>query len=292
VQADPGIPNLVANMNSQQLSFSVHDGDLKGGNGPTANPPSVTCDDTLYTQALGYLNSLDAPAMFTPGDNDWTDCARPSNGGFNSLERLDHERQVLFSTPSSFGRRTLHQEVQSDPTCLGYVSGPATGPTVTKPEFCVENRRWTVHDVMYATLNVQGSCNNLCDTAPNADEYAARNAADIAWLHETFLNAKAEHSAGVMSISQADPGFDQTDPTRSPLRDPKTLADTDANPDGFQALLVVRCETRRSRSESLWSTSTATRTTSAWTSRSSTPLVIVSRTSPGWRHSVTTPPTA
>ena len=67
VQADPGIPNLVADMNSQELSFSVHDGDLKGGNGPTANPPSVTCDDTLYTQALGYLNLLDAPAMFTPG---------------------------------------------------------------------------------------------------------------------------------------------------------------------------------------------------------------------------------
>jgi hypothetical protein len=97
VQADPGIPNLVADMNSQELSFSVHDGDLKGGNGPTANPPSVTCDDTLYTQAVGYLNSLDAPAMFTPGDNDWTDCDRPSNGGFNSLERLDHERQVLFA---------------------------------------------------------------------------------------------------------------------------------------------------------------------------------------------------
>jgi hypothetical protein len=92
---------------------------------------------------------------------------------------------------------------------------------------------------MYATLNVQGSCNNLCDTAPNADEYAARNAADIAWLHETFLNANAEHSAGVMIISQADPGFDQTDPTRSPLRDPKTLAETDANPDGFQAFLVA-----------------------------------------------------
>jgi hypothetical protein len=92
---------------------------------------------------------------------------------------------------------------------------------------------------MNATLNVQGSCNNLSDTAPNADEYAARNAADIAWLHETFLNANAEQSAGVMIISQADPGFDQTDPTRSPLRDPKTLAETDANPDGFRAFLVA-----------------------------------------------------
>jgi hypothetical protein len=33
--------------------------------------------------------------MFTPGDNDSTDCDRPSNGGFNSLERLEHEATLL-----------------------------------------------------------------------------------------------------------------------------------------------------------------------------------------------------
>jgi hypothetical protein len=36
---------------------------------------------------------LGAPAVFTPGDNDWTDCDRANNGGFNSLERLDLERR-------------------------------------------------------------------------------------------------------------------------------------------------------------------------------------------------------
>jgi hypothetical protein len=239
VQADVGVPNLIADMNSQDLAFSVHDGDLKAGNGVTANPPSVPCDDALYAKGLAYLNQLDAPAMFTPGDNDWTDCDRPANGGFNSLERLDHERQVFFSTTSSAGRHPMQQEVQSTPSCLGYVSGPATGPTVTKPVPCVENRRWTVKNVTYATVNVQGSCNNLCDSFPNADEYAARNAADIAWLHQTFAQAAAQGSVGVMIIGQADPGFDQTDPTRSPLRDPKTLAETDTLPDGFQSFLVA-----------------------------------------------------
>jgi hypothetical protein len=53
--------------------------------------------------------------MLTPGDNDWTDCDRPSNGGFNSLERLDHERQVFFSTPFSLGAHPIRQEVQSTP---------------------------------------------------------------------------------------------------------------------------------------------------------------------------------
>jgi hypothetical protein len=183
--------------------------------------------------------------MLTPGDNDWTDCDRPSNGGFNSLERLDHERQVFFSTPFSAGKKQLKQEVQSTPSCLGYVSGPAAGPTVTKPVPCVENRRWTVEGVTYATVNIQGSCNNLCDTAPDRNEYEARNKADIAWIQETFAKAKAEQSAAVMIIGQADPGFDKSDGTRAPLRDPKTLAQVDdppitpPTPDGYQSFLVA-----------------------------------------------------
>jgi hypothetical protein len=91
--------------------------------------------------------------------------------------------------------------------------------------------------VTYATLDVQGSCNNLCDTAPDPQEEAARNAADIAWLNDTFAEAKADGSAAVMLISQGDPGWDLTDGTRAPLRDPKTLAETDGQPDGFRSFL-------------------------------------------------------
>jgi hypothetical protein len=93
--------------------------------------------------------------------------------------------------------------------------------------------------VTYATLNVQGSCNNLCDTAPDPAEEAARNEADIAWLQQTFAEAKQRNSAAVMLIAQADPGWDLSDVTRAPLRDPKTLAETDGQPDGFQSFLVA-----------------------------------------------------
>jgi hypothetical protein len=119
--------------------------------------------------------------------------------------------------------------------CLGF--GGVGNPPV--PVACVENRRWTVGRVTYATLNIQGSCNNLCDTNPDPVEYAARNQADIKWMRETFAAAQAHHSAAVMFISQADPGWDQSDPTRSPLRDPKTLAETDGQPDGFQEFLLA-----------------------------------------------------
>src|SRR5262249_13562000 len=119
VQALVGVPNLIADMNRHELAFTVHDGDLKAGNGTPGSVTPTTCSDALYVQALGFFNALRAPAMLTPGDNDWTDCDRPANGGFSSRERLDHERSVFFSTPFSLGQRRLRQEVQTAALCLG-----------------------------------------------------------------------------------------------------------------------------------------------------------------------------
>jgi hypothetical protein len=238
VQAQVGVPNLIADMNQQNLAFTVFDGDWKAGNGTTNSVTPTTCSDALYRQSLGYLNSLKAPAAATPGDNDWVDCDRPSNGGFNSLERLKRQREIFFSTPYTAGKRKLKQEVQAT---------------------YVENRRWQVRGVTYVTLNVQGSCNNLCDTAPDPAEYKARNAANIAWLKESFAQAKKNKSVAVMIIAQGNPGWDLSDGTRAALRDPKTLAELDPatitgnNPatakpvapalDGYQEyLLALRAE--------------------------------------------------
>lgn len=217
LQATVGVPNLIADMNSQNLVFTAHDGDLKSGSGP--------CPDSVYLQALGYFKALRAAAIFTPGDNDWVDCDRAP--GYNSLAQLDKERALFFSTPFSLGQHPIRQEVQSMPLCLG-----TNGPTP-----CVENRRWSVGRVVYATLNIQGSCNNLCDVDPDPNEYVARNTADVVWMQQTFAEAIAKNAAAVMFISQADPGFDATDATRGPVRDPKTLVETDGQPDGFHDFL-------------------------------------------------------
>jgi hypothetical protein len=222
VQTTIGVPNLIADMNAQRLAFTVHDGDLKAGS-------VVACTDALYQQSINFLNMLKAPAAFTPGDNDWTDCDRPSNGGFNSRERLDRERQLFFSTNYTFGQRRMRQEVQTAALCLG-VSGFVP---------CVENRRWTLGGVTYVTLNVPGSCNNLCDTSPDPAEFAARNAANIKWLQDSFDVAVARHSAAVMIIAQANPGWDKSDGTRAPLRDPQTLAEDVAATDGYKAYLLA-----------------------------------------------------
>jgi hypothetical protein len=245
VQAQKGVPNLIADMNNSDISFSIHDGDLKAGSGTPGSITPTTCSDALYTQALGYFNSLRQPAFFTTGDNDWTDCDRPSNGSYNELERLQHERQVFFSTDRSLGQKTMQVEVQTAPLCVGTTNttaGSTTGPYF--PTGCVENRRWTVHNVTFVTLNVQGTCNNLCSSgggAPDAGgdptEYAARNAADIQWLRDSFDEARTNGSAAIMIAWQGDPGFDQSDGTRTELRDPRTLVETDGQPDGYHDIL-------------------------------------------------------
>ena len=80
---------------------------------------------------------------------------------------------------------------------------------------------------------------------PAADpvEFAARNHANIVWLQETFAEAMERGSAAVMLIAQANPGWDLTDPTRAPLRNARTLVETDGAPDGFvDYLTALRAE--------------------------------------------------
>jgi hypothetical protein len=220
-QQTVGVPNLIAAMNRGNLAFTVHDGDLKQGSGSL-------CDDALYVRSLGYLNSLRAPAIYTPGDNEWTDCDRASNGGFNSLERLNHIRSTMFTTTFSFGQRKMRQDVQGAPY--------------------VEDRRWQLGDVTYFTLDIPGSDNNLGDVSPDPSEWAARNAATIAWLHAGFDYARAHHSKGVMIVTQANMGFDRFDALRSPPRDPQTLvadfqAPNSSAGEGYdEFLLALRAE--------------------------------------------------
>src|SRR5260221_407063 len=144
----------------------------------------------------------------------------------------DDEREVyaivLFSDTNPLGQHRIHMDVRTEPLCLGEAGNVP----------CVENRRWHSGGVTYVTLNIQGSCNNLCDTAPDPSEWAARNAANIAWLHETFLVAVQRYSAAIMVISQANPGWHPFENDASP-RNPVTLVQLDAKPDGFRAFLLA-----------------------------------------------------
>lgn len=194
-------PALLQDIDANHVAFSVFDGDLKsGGDG--------ACTDSLYSTALTSFNSLERPLIFLPGDNDWTDCwgrYGPGTGGFDPLERLDHERQVFASTPRSLGQHTLRLARESN-------EGGAYAPYS-------ENVRWSYGPVVYIGLNVQGSNDNypyagVDGETRGADEIArqraeetARKAAGIHWLQEGFAEAKRTGAKGVMVVWQADPNF-------------------------------------------------------------------------------------
>jgi hypothetical protein len=85
-QAD-AVPAMIDDMNSQDLVFTVHDGDLRQGSGvPSCADNSsngvggIVDGGNIYQRGLSYFNALRAPAIFTTGDNDWTDCDRASLG--------------------------------------------------------------------------------------------------------------------------------------------------------------------------------------------------------------------
>jgi len=196
---DLKISNLLDSMNAANLEFTVFDGDTKDGS-------SVCMDDLIGAKAIARFNRLKAPTIYIPGDNEWTDCHRVNNGGYNALERLDYIRRTMFGKIESFGQRKMQLSHQ------GTVASAYS-----------ENTRWMHNGVVFVGLNIPGSNNNKvnngsctssksvrtqadCD-ADNA-EYADRNAHNLTWLAESFTIAKQNHAAGLMVIMQADPGFD------------------------------------------------------------------------------------
>ncbi len=48
IQATVGVTNLIKDMNSQKLAFTVHDGDLKSGGSIANSSTPTTCADALY----------------------------------------------------------------------------------------------------------------------------------------------------------------------------------------------------------------------------------------------------
>ena len=104
-QATTGVPNLIADMNWQDLAFTVHDGDLKRATTRTA--------PTLCTPMRWDISTRSSPGRLHARATT-TGPTATARAGFNSLERLDHERQLFFSTPYSLGQHRLRQEVQTD----------------------------------------------------------------------------------------------------------------------------------------------------------------------------------
>src|SRR4051812_6811832 len=73
--------NVLAEMNAAPLAFAVHVGDLAA--------PRLGCDSAFRARRLAQFQAMAHPLIYTPGDNEWTDCP-------DALERLADLRTLFF----------------------------------------------------------------------------------------------------------------------------------------------------------------------------------------------------
>ena len=211
---------VLKSLNSHDLSWVIHVGDIFWR----------PCTDEHYRQTLEQFNSLRHPLIYTPGDNEWTDCWEPQSGGFKPTERLDRIRQIFFVNHT----RSLGQN------SLPLVSQGGREPY---PEF-VENARWAYKGMIFATIHVVGSQNGMKSFAGRAaaDDDAARRRTDAAtaWLRETFIEARTSNASAVVISFHASPDFDDSpdDPDRKPFEPLLTALEEEAERFARPVLIV------------------------------------------------------
>jgi len=166
------------------IEFIIHVGDFKSG--------STLCNNETFYDRLHAFNRFEMPMIYTPGDNEWTDCHRENNGSYDPLERLYYLRRVFFPDNQSLGRRRIILSQQSDDARYHRYR---------------ENVVWSMGNVLFATLHVVGSNNNLGRNAENDREYEERTAANFNWLKTVFSVARDNAFAGVVIAMQANPGW-------------------------------------------------------------------------------------
>lgn len=183
-----GLDALFGSVASEPLAFLVHAGDIKAGS-------NMPCTDALYEDRRERLNRSPHALIFTPGDNDWADCRRESNGAADPLERLARLREMFFADAWSLGRRRLPLSVQEG--CLERVGTGCACPALP------ENRLWSKNGVVFVTLHVVGSNDNRGFDAANDAEQRCRSLANHRWLDRAVRLAESPGQRGLVIVAQA-----------------------------------------------------------------------------------------
>jgi len=175
---------LLKQSENEDFAFLMHVGDIKGQGQP--------CSDDVFLKIRDMFRAYPKPVVYTPGDNEWTDC---HGVGADPIERLDKLRELFFNDPTTLrleNLKTVHQN--RVPSFTTYV----------------ENYRFSKAGVLFIVVHVVGSGNNYrVDHPPSMEEFSARNAANLAFLQESFTEALSEDVPGIAVVIHANPGFEK-----------------------------------------------------------------------------------
>ena len=199
---------LIDSVNADpRVSLVIHVGDIHSGSmactGAGLNPLPAGANPTWNEQIFALFEQFHEPLVYTPGDNEWTDCHKAKEFSSGApMNELAAVRQLFFAHPG----RTLGLEQRRVTTQAEKFDRvhPADAQFV-------ENVMWQQSRVVFVTVNMPGSNNDgLKWTAPFTDETArAREAAQrtgaaIRWLQTAFARAEASDARALVIALQAD----------------------------------------------------------------------------------------
>ncbi|MBI2278391.1 MAG: hypothetical protein HYU74_13670 [Dechloromonas sp.] len=173
------LPLMLSVIADHQVDFIAHIGDFKHG--------ATRCDDSVFEDRHRLFDNSRVPFIFVPGDNEWSDCARLSNGAYDPLERLAKLRRLFWPDGFSLGTKKL--------------------PLERQPGNYVEHARFRLGPVLFVTLNLPGGNNNFGMTGEASAEFQARNPVVLDWLADSFALVRRDRLAGIVLLFQANPGF-------------------------------------------------------------------------------------
>jgi hypothetical protein len=214
------MPTFIASINQdKQVSAILHAGDIHSG--------KQYCTEAYDRNISALFGTYNKPLIYTPGDNEWTDCHKIKEGGgtYNSstgqidykldsnnnpidyasgnpVENLKLIRSLFFAKPGT----TLSTEMSVHSQAVDY---DKTYPTDAN---FVENVWWEKDGVLYVAVNIPGGSNDDTDPwygAPSMDanqtaEVTQRSAADLRWLDVAFAKAKTSGDYAMVILTQAD----------------------------------------------------------------------------------------
>ncbi len=212
-------PAFIQSVDSDpKVRLVVHVGDIHSGKQYCTAPYDQSIFD-LWTR-------FKDPLVYTPGDNEWTDCHKVAEGGGlwngssidyvldasnnpvdyasgDPIANLELIRSIFFPEPGyalgGQNKRVLSQAMDFD----------GAHPTDAK---YVENVMWEDSRVLFVTINLPGGSNNDEDiwygtpteTPAQTQERDERTGADLRWLDAAFEQANADRVEAVVIAAQAD----------------------------------------------------------------------------------------
>lgn len=202
-------PAFIASINADpKVDLVLHVGDIHSG----SQFCTEAYDRTIYDLWTAFKN----PLVYTPGDNEWSDCHKTKEGGHvhdgnndpvdyadgDPVANLALVRSIFFANPGfalgGRNKRVLSQAQHYDS------AHPSDGNYV-------ENVMWEQSKVLFVTLNIPGGSNNDADnwfgqarTQAQTDEITERTQADLDWLDAAFAQAQQDGVEAIVIQSQAD----------------------------------------------------------------------------------------